>query len=285
MKQLNQFWSRALEFPKDFGGFRFLGRAVNQVGRAKFGDEWTGLEGSPPELLTPKVDLGGSGGALIPSAGTAYPWQKLNIDRLLRKRRPDFGRPEPVRGRFGIKVAEFTEEQWYAGLKLAQEADKASMVIRNRFATVTGTLVDALREGSLNSALRPVKGGAYSPVLPPSMWNAESFRERFRLCQMNDSDPFGIGIAGDRFQLIFVDIQGLDALAEIASISVRVKLRQASQQTYDDAMKLLPEWKATVSRITRTAFEAHCASQGIPSSSAREAYKKLQRKPGKQAAQ
>ncbi|MDK4726385.1 hypothetical protein [Rhizobium phaseoli] len=207
MDAIKEFWALG-RFPADFGGFRFLGKAVNEVGKATFGSDWTGLERSPPRLLMPDNVWGG-----IPSYELAQPQERLRIDLLLQQHRPDFGRPIPERGPFGPKVAPFTVEQWGEGIRLAQEHDAKSLAIQQRFAAVINTLVECLREGRMKSALRPEKGGDYSMILPPSSWNAEETIDcRFSLCRMHPIRQFSGSPAGDGYQLIFVDIEGLEKL-------------------------------------------------------------------------
>jgi hypothetical protein len=39
-----KFWARPHEWPRDPSGYVFLARAVEKIGRARFGDKWTGEE-------------------------------------------------------------------------------------------------------------------------------------------------------------------------------------------------------------------------------------------------
>ncbi|NKK41672.1 hypothetical protein [Rhizobium leguminosarum] len=214
MDAIREFWATTRRFPPDFDGYRFLGKAVNEVGKAKFGPTWTGLEASPPRLLMPKPDpvLGGT-----PFDELAKPHERLAIDLLLQKHRPDFGRPYPERGPFGPVVAPFTFEQWDEGIRLAKENDEKSWAIRRRFAVVVDILIECLREGRMKSALRPEVGGDYSAFLPRSSWNSDGIDCRFSLCRMHPIRHFSGSVAGDGYQLIFVDIEGLEKL--LASIS------------------------------------------------------------------
>ncbi|MBB4505971.1 hypothetical protein [Rhizobium leguminosarum] len=214
MDAIREFWATPGRFPPDFGGYRFLGKAVNEVGKAKFGPDWTGLEGAPlPRLLTPEPVFGG-----IPFDELAKPHERLAIDLLLQKHRPDFGRPIPERRAFGPVVAPFTVEQWNEGIRLARESDERSLATRQRFSAVIGSLIECLREGRMRSALRPAQGGDYSMVLPPSGWNSEeAIYCRFSLCRMHPIKQFSGSPAGDGYQLIFVDIEGLERF--LASLS------------------------------------------------------------------
>lgn len=215
IREFLQFWGSPGRFPPDFGGYRFLGKAVNELGKAKFGPDWTGLEGSPPRLLMPKSVWGGIPGSEL----LAEPHQRLAIDGLLRKYRPDFGRPSPERRPFGPVVAPFTDGQWEEGLRLARENDAKSLAIRQRFAAVANSLIECLREGRMKSALRPERGGEYSAFLSPSSWNSEEIAGRFSLCRMHPIKQFTAGVAGDGYQLIFVDIEGLEKLLATAAPS------------------------------------------------------------------
>lgn len=225
MDAIQEFWTLPKRFPPDFGGFRFLGNAVNELGKAKFGTDWTGHEGRPPRLLVPTYSVGGIGG--IPSADLATPNQRLDIDLLLQKHRPDFQRPYPERGPFGPVVAQFATGHWEEGIRLAQESDRKSIAARQRFSAVVAALIEALREGQVKSALRPIRGGDFSAILPPSLWNSEQIGDRFSLCQMNPLKPFDIGIAGTGYQFIFVDIAGLGnlvaSMAGVASAAASIE--------------------------------------------------------------
>jgi hypothetical protein len=219
MDAIQEFWTSPGLFPPDFGGFRFLGKGVNELGKAKFGTDWTGQEARAPRLLVPSQSVGGIGG--IPSAEIATPNQRLDIDLLLQKHRPDFKRPYPERGPFGPVVAQFATGQWDEGIRLALESDRKSLAARQRFSVVVATLIEALREDRMKSAVRPIRGGDFSAFLPPSVWNSEQIGNRFSLCQMNPLKPFDIGIAGDGYQLIFVDVEGLETLVARASPTAR----------------------------------------------------------------
>ncbi|MBY5717654.1 hypothetical protein HFO33_13880 [Rhizobium leguminosarum] len=268
MDARTEFWAMPRRFPPDFGGYRFLGKAVNEVGKAKFGPDWTGLEGTPPRLLMPQPVLGG-----IPFDGLAKPHERLAIDLLLQKHRPDFGRPIPERRAFGPVVAPFTSEQWDEGIRLAMESDERSLAIRRRFAAVVNSLIECLREGRMKSALRPKRGGDYSVFLPAAMWNAENLSDRFSLCQMNPRKPFDYGIAGDDYQLIFVDIEGLEVLLSSVSPSAGPAIpawRKIIELKKNDPTLTKPKLAEHFGKMGKREFDRHWEK-------AREQYPLLQK--------
>ena len=108
-------------------------------------------------------------------------------------------------------------------------------------------------------------------ILSPAAWNTERIWARFFFCQMNPRDPFGIGVAGDDYQYIFVSRESLDRyLADLfdASLQVRqsVGAENKCQQWLENLMKNSPERRPKTkveffqqSRenfgVTRRAFE------------------------------
>ncbi|SFJ61429.1 hypothetical protein [Aerobium aerolatum] len=208
-----KFWSDPSRWPRDTNDYVFICQAVLIVGKAIFGDEWTGDE---PITPPPFYFWTGAPNGLRPLVQSeASQQQKVQMHRLLMTHSPQFKR-EPIRyGRWGPPSIQFRHEECSAGLQIANDIDASHALRRDRFTRAQWFLVSALSEGHLASRLRPIRGGAFSDDLPSSIWNGEDFSARFFWGQMNPSSPFGVGVGGDRHQYIFVSREQLTALLKI----------------------------------------------------------------------
>lgn len=282
------FWVLKAGWPDDAYGYVFLGRAVNLVGAYLFADTWTGGEPCAPARLEFWREF----------AGVALPTHtkgrnamsnadKEAAHRLLVRHRPEFNRNPIIHyGHFGPIIPDFSREEWLAAVELAKEENKTRDEARHRRGAAFSFLKEAMRDGELAFALLPTRGGKFFENCDKTWWNTNNVFRRFYMCQMNPDDPFGIGVAGDKYMHIFVRGNQLQALlqpqANSGSQSPPV-MRPASEETYQMAVNLLSSWLGSAARKTRDEFALHCAQYGIPSSSAREAYKTLGRKRGKKA--
>jgi hypothetical protein len=209
-----RFWVDTGKWPRDAPAYVFLARAVHQVGRAMFQDEWNGREPVTPE---PYSLMFGTlpNGTLVPlPISMAKPFHKEQVHYLLRKHRPDFGRGLIEHGPMGRKPLEFTQEEWTAGLQIASQIDAERLTLRARYFKVIAVLGTGLAEGHLISALRPIAGGNMSAPLDPNAWNTERAGARYFWCQMDPGDPFGAAVGGDRYQYIFLARTSLDRFTE-----------------------------------------------------------------------
>lgn len=208
MDDRTKFWANPARWPNDGPGYVFLARALHEVGRALFDNAWTGAEPIAPEPLDlPCLVLPDGTMMHLLSQERANQWQKMQIHDLLSSHRPDFDRGPMEFGPFGL---EFSDHEWTAGLEVAREVDIERRKVKQRYSEVVARIVEALRDGSLISALRPLSGGRISEPLDAHVWNTEKTENRFYWCQMNPLNPFGIGVGGDAYQFIFVSRQSLD---------------------------------------------------------------------------
>ncbi|MER8831537.1 hypothetical protein [Mesorhizobium sp. M0909] len=212
-----EFWRDPRRWPVNVPGFVFAARAVTEVGKAVYGEAWTGAEPiSNDPFNFPRIPLlGGKLGRLTQSS--AKPWQKESINSLLRKHRPEFGRTPVEYRAYGPKPLVFSEDEWSAGLDLAEQADESLTALRARFDGAVAHIVRACAEGELVSALRPKEGGKMSDPLPAHMWHTERAAVRFDWGQMNPHKPFDSGVGGDAYQFVYFGRESLDRLK--ASIS------------------------------------------------------------------
>ena len=208
-------WHRPNSWISDPFGYVFLPRAMLEIGKALFPDEWTGKEPTTPIFFPlPKVSV------------LASPNVKRDVHSLLRAERPDFARPPldalPRRPDIvclphlhraqGRPIVTFTEDEWAAARKIFQKREDVARPARRRYAKVCETVASACRSGDLVSALRPHNGGD-AVEMRPSLWNTEgaALAHRFECFSLDPSEPFSGGLA-NREAWICVARNGLDAL-------------------------------------------------------------------------
>ncbi|PAP96628.1 hypothetical protein CIT31_02540 [Mesorhizobium wenxiniae] len=150
------------------------------------------------------------GGFLRLEQSTAKPWQKEDINTLLRRHHPELGR-EPIKyGPTGPKPLTFTDDEWNIGLELAETEDERLNAVRGRFNAAVALIVNGCADGSLVSFLRPRPGGGMSAPLSTDKWWSEQIGTRLYWCQMDPSEPFGRGVGGDAYQYIYISRNSLD---------------------------------------------------------------------------
>ena len=160
------FWKNPQRWPRDTDSHLFLGRAVDKVGRAIFGDEWTGKEPTTELMRYP-------------------PKERLKLIG---------GIPRSV---------QLTEKARKAALAIVTRDHYEQSAAALRFSRVRGEIIQSAEAGKLEMAVRAKVGGEFEP-LPRSWWNSERLINRFHFCQLNPTEPFGIGSEGDKHQWIFV---------------------------------------------------------------------------------
>jgi len=198
-----EFWKNSIGWPRDNDSFVFLARAVHAMGKSMFGHEWTGDD--------PCLDLMQSLPTLPLSSGSRAQF----AHGLLVKHHPEFNR-EPfilMRRPFGVPPSlKFTGEEWEAARSIVAKDHEQKMPGAKRFFQARDRIVQLAEAGLLITALRERAGGDPVPI-PRRFWNSERILNRFDLCQMNPDDPYGLGIAGDRYQWIFVTRESLMSCA------------------------------------------------------------------------
>ena len=145
------FWARPHLWPRDPFGYVFLARAVQAIGKACFGDKWTGEE--------------------VTTAFVKLP-------------------PGPA-----------TQE--------AQRQQEAQPAIIQRLKTAQREIVAGCESGELVSAIR-FKAGGKMKLVRREWWNTEYWLNRFMMCQLNPSNPFGPGFEGDDYCWIFLRKESLE---------------------------------------------------------------------------
>ena len=188
------FWAEPHRWPRDPIGYVFLARVVEAIGRARFGNEWTGKE------VTTKVV------APLPSRETASPGDRFRALEILMRHHPESKRPYPESKRPSDEA--WLAECWPEAQAAARHEQEAQRALFQRLGTVQDEIVRRCESGELVSAIR--KAGGEMETVPREWWNTESWPNRFVFCQLKPSDPSGLGVTGERFCWIFVTSASLD---------------------------------------------------------------------------
>jgi hypothetical protein len=164
MNSSEEFWTQRYRWPRDTGDYVFLARAVHQVGKHLFGDEWRGDE---PTVKAPRPaprPLDDVMAERVKKRGVAatYTLAELVAERERQKQPP----PDP------------------------NELTTIRAAIR-RWQAVRQQVAEWCASAVLRSATRPYAGGVPAD-LPAGDWNSEQFWHRFNECRMYPEDPFNL---------------------------------------------------------------------------------------------
>jgi hypothetical protein len=109
----------------------------------------------------------------------------------------------------GVEVTtEFAKPLSRLATQEARRQYRAQRLINQRLKTVQQEIVTRCESGELVSAIRARAGGVMK-VVPRTWWNTESLDNRFIMCQLSPSEPFGSAYAGDDFCWIFLTNESL----------------------------------------------------------------------------
>jgi hypothetical protein len=187
------------EFPRESSECVFMGRAIHVLGNAKFGDAWTGTE-MVMEVLDALPDTvqqitGNTADDSVEASWINSPAQLVlqQAHDLLLAFRPDLGRRPWQRGPAGLShwppLLRFTVREWKAAQEIIQAARDVQREAVRRYEELVDTFVLLCESGFLETKLRPYSGGRFYNV-PPSDWNGENIRDRFRSFKMHPMAPF-----------------------------------------------------------------------------------------------
>lgn len=191
--------------PDDSSEAVFMGRAIRELARAKFGDTWTGEEPNTqlpellPDVLAPSLFNALAGPDAANNSDEPAQWFDPpsrsvleRADRLLAVHRPDLGRPGRLIGMFGGlgRAIHFTIREWKLAQEFARREREECLEALIRWLNLQKEVVALCESGVLESMLRPVEGGEFSPVLPRHHWRTELYAARFLIFAMNPQKPF-----------------------------------------------------------------------------------------------
>jgi hypothetical protein len=159
-------------------------------------------------------------------------WRASLAHDLLVKHHPEFNRQPRKRMQHSF---EFTGNEWMAAVMIVKKSNEEQMPGVRRFSEVRDKIIQLAEAGFLITAIRNKAGGDPTPV-SRVWWNSERIRDRFDYCQLNPDDPYGPGVAGDRYQWIFVTRESLMSCAPGAF----VENEQASRSFAASPVPALP---------------------------------------------
>jgi hypothetical protein len=194
-----QFWLHQ-RWPRDPAGYIFLARVVNQIGKATFGNEWSGAD---PGTVLPRS---------LPSKGSATVGEKIWAHDLIESQFPK----RPIRKMTGPlwarSVPDFSVDEWKAAQAIAADLRRKAIPACRRFLTVRETIICECEAGQLTAAYRAHDGSMQE--VPRQHWNGTNLENRFVTCMYNPRDPFSIGFAGNRFLAIFITADSLKTILQ-----------------------------------------------------------------------
>jgi hypothetical protein len=199
----NPFWTNEQAWPRDPTGYVFLARAFNRIGSAKFGQEWTGQEGSVrlPELLPEKLyaeDITSDTNArywlsLDAQASKALNEREIRVVReqtmykVAKAKFASLTGPKPDEPK---ETSELTPQEWMRAKEINKAEYDRSLPLWTRARTVQTAVIEACEQGRLVSFHRPAAGGEMVAI-PPVWWNADDVaRWRFSSCSIDPTDVF-----------------------------------------------------------------------------------------------
>lgn len=279
MDERFQFWTNQGSWPDDAYGFVFLARAVQQIGRATFPDEWTGREAiAEPPIETPyEAVLRGVGGAAWSRWQEDYSRQVM---RLIAARDPSkLCWIETKIGNLSVRTNKITTASMRYGESLIPEENQRRTQAKERWERVVSIVKSALRDGSLESVTLPTHGGAFSAPRPKEWWNVSGIEARLTMCRLNPENPFSAGFAGRGYEHIFVKASSLARLLPVSrpTTSHEVKsLESLAEQLYD---QILEERGRISHRVFMDACKNHIPEIKTPIS--RPVYKRKNSEGGK----
>jgi hypothetical protein len=214
----------------------FMRRALHELGKAKYGAKWIGDEPTMqlPKLLPPCVEYSARwNDATEPALWHEQPPRKVleYAHDLILKHRPDLAMKRVPRGLAAGLVPlpiPFTIQQWKAAQAIVQAAHDVAREAVFRYLDLLGHIVSLCESGTLETKLRPLTGGAFSPLLPTSHWNTENYVERFVSYRMHPDQPFWSNAPHDEMHWIFVTRKSLKA-----SISKLMPVEQVVSSVVD----------------------------------------------------
>lgn len=222
------FWQDQTGWPRDTLEMIFLGRAVDQLGRTLFDQEWTGEE--------PWVET--------------FSYLKIGSNRratndFIARYLPQFGRreyhgsmaPPPTgydddRPKFEFSAQEYQELQLFI-----DRHNQAVPPAKKRFMEVQKAIADGAIAGKLGTSFRAIAGGDVSPI-QLSWWNTERLERRFATCRINPNDPFGSG--GEAWIFVSrIDFESWSQPNATQSTGPRQRRGAPNQYDWDDARQFV----------------------------------------------
>jgi hypothetical protein len=254
---LHSLWHTPGKWISDPHGYVFLPRAMLEIGKALYPNEWTGAEPTTPVFLP--LPLG---------SAAAKEWQKQEAHVALCKECPEFGRKPlhalPHHSNIALRgfskgppiIPLFTDSEWQSARAIYRRREDAARPAWNRLAQVKKIVADACRQGQLAFALRPRAGGAVYPGRS-DWWETEgnTLHYRFEWFRMSRAAPFANGLRDDA-DWICIERGSLDAL-------LKSLVPAATARGENDAVRVLASKLKENPDMTRAEAFDECKPFGV----------------------
>jgi hypothetical protein len=192
-------WSNPDEWRDEFPGHVFLARAVDTLGRARFGPAWEGVEwaGAPRTFPDPTSRYSATGAIVLDAASRLARirpdmWADRHpaLDQALQSLRASSGAQRAQRAS-DIACWFFTADMWRAAQPRHWDDEETSELDQTgdpaaQWTSVIKELVHQFQRGTLTCFRHPEHGGEFKEVLPHE-WLNHSWMSRFDTCTMRDS--------------------------------------------------------------------------------------------------
>lgn len=218
---MHSFWTDSRRWPVEMPGYVFLANAVNQIGKVRYPQSWTGDEPwtalvyplpeeqhqAQPGQLKAAYELLGLKPEVVDLPALSSPITSRNTER------PSVMKP-------------LDENQWIEARLISLKRSVASAEKSARWQDVKSLTEKLFRIGGLRCYVRPREGGAYDGPLKPEVWNTENTDGRFGQCLMDlgnlyrqtDYAPHtnirSPSYSRQNFQWIFIDEASLETAIE-----------------------------------------------------------------------
>ncbi|MGE6743313.1 hypothetical protein ACQKGC_23865 [Allorhizobium pseudoryzae] len=193
---MDRIWNQepTSNWPIDFGRYIFIGRAVQKVGRALFGHEWT--DAAPSQSQTPEFRRK----RRLTVDDLWHNWQiikaLLSEEELATiTKAPYFSRPPVI-----------SAEVWSIAIPRLNE----TKLPFQRYKDVQSQMLEWFRSGAVRTGIRAHRGGEIVEA-DSSLWNSEDLSFRFDYGKLDANRPFEPvdGLPPETLSWIFVEQESL----------------------------------------------------------------------------
>jgi hypothetical protein len=220
-----QFWGSPSKWPRDTHDYVFLARAFDQIGRARFGEEWIGSE-----------------------AVTDHVWQPATRKMVMPSafEKPYSSQPREMDVPVGPPAQATPESQ----------GEVVNASIRRRM-VVVDFIINQCSAGTLRSVVKDSKTSLIKRI-PSHHWDVDNIWPRFSCCRMNPDQPGDNGIWGDKYHPIFIERDSLEKVLASQPFAVKPAELDIHLSPYMKLMlHVIRKWEITPeNQYTKDALEA-----------------------------
>jgi hypothetical protein len=180
---MSDFWLDQATWPRDTPGMVFLGRAVNSLGRALFGEEWIGDEPMARSYSFFQV---------IADSRASNNMIARHLTQFNRRAYTGSMAPPPIGQAEYRPKFEFSKIEMDELKKFIDRNNVKALLAKERFKKVQDTIAESAVAGKLETSYFSIAKVDFCAI-PSNWWVAARLEQRFTLCRLNPGDPFGSG--------------------------------------------------------------------------------------------